>query len=386
MVILRQILFVTLLAGLALGGYVYYQQTILASDESANQAARGAPRSIAVEVMPAESLKLSSVLEAVGTTRALRSINIVPHAEGRIVEIDIAAGREVETGTVLARLDDEIEQATLTEAQATLEEKTAALARSETLFQSKTVSRAAIDQVRSETAIARAAQERAQRWLDDRVIRAPFTGVLGIKAIDLGARVDTDSVLTSLDDLSAVEIEFSLPETVYGQIKEGQTVTATAAAFPGRSFTGTVVAVDSRIDQTSRAFKLRARLPNEKRELPAGMFMRLSLAMGARDVVVVMEEAILVQGGTPYLFVVENGKAVQRRITAGARRDGMVEVVSGVAAGETVVSRGIQSLRDGIPVDVLVGPPLDAGEEAQPPLGAGRQPAPSPDTSGRQSS
>ncbi|TQV83921.1 efflux RND transporter periplasmic adaptor subunit [Denitrobaculum tricleocarpae] len=379
-------MFVTVLAGLALGGYVYYQQALLASAESKGHTTQAATRSIAVEVAPAESRKLARILEAVGTTRALRSIDIVPDAEGRIVEIDIVAGREVEAGQLLARLDDEIEQATLTEAQATLDEKSAALARAETLFQSKTVSRATIDQVRAETAIARATQERAQRRLDDRVVRAPFSGVLGIKAIDLGARVDTDSVLTSLDDLSAVEIEFSLPETVYGQIEEGQAVTAVAAAFPGRSFTGTVVAVDSRIDQTSRAFKLRARLPNEKRELPAGMFMRLSLAMGARDAVIVREEAILVQGGNAYLFIVENGKAVQRRITAGARRDGMVEVVSGIAAGEVVVSRGIQSLRDGIPVDVLVRPPPDGGEDLQPPAGAARQPAPSSGTAGQRSS
>lgn len=374
MLILRQILFVTVLAGIALGGYAYYLQTVPASSDSASQVAQTSPRRVAVEVTPAEDRRLSRILEAVGTTRALRSIDIVPHAEGRIVEIDIAAGHEVETGQVLARLDDEIEQATLIEAQVTLEEKTAALARAETLFQSKTVSRAAIDQVRSETAIARAAQERAQRRLDDRVVRAPFAGVLGIQAIDLGARVTTASVLTSLDDLSVVEIEFSLPETVYGQIQEGKAVTATAAAFPGRVFTGSVVAVDSRIDQTSRAFRLRAQLPNERRELPAGMFMRLSLTLGERDTIVVAEEAILVQGGNAYVFVVEDGKAVQRRIATGIRRDGIVEILSGAAAGDAVISRGIQSLRDGVPVDILVKPSPDAGEEGRPQADASRQP------------
>ncbi len=372
---LRQVLLVTALACLAIGGYAYYQQVILASVDTSDQRPRGASRSIAVEVLPAEIRKLSRVLEAVGTTRARRSVDIVPHAEGRIVTIDIAAGREVETGTVLARLDDEIEQATLAEAQAMLDEKTAAQARAETLFKSKTVSRAAIDLVRSETAIARAAQERAKRHLDDRVIRAPFTGVLGIKSMDLGARVDTDSVLTSLDDLSVVEIEFSLPETVYGQIQEGQSVTATAAAFPGRSFIGSVDAVDSRIDQTSRAFTLRARLPNDQRELPAGMFMRLSLALGSRDAVMVSEEAIMVQGENTFLFVVENGKAIQRRILAGTRRDGMVEVLSGVAAEEPVISRGIQSLRDGIDVEVMLTPSPRSVEGRPPQADAARTPS-----------
>ena len=373
MLILRQIFIVTVIAGIAFGGYTYYLQDSPVSSDSASPVAQTSPRRIAVEVTAAENRRLSRILEAVGTTRALRSIDIVPHAEGRIVEIDIAAGHEVEAGQVLARLDDEIEQATLVEAQVTLEEKTAALTRAETLFQSKTISRASIDQVRSETAIARAAQERAQRRLDDRVVRAPFAGVLGMRAIDLGARVTTDSVLTSLDDLSVVEIEFSLPETVYGQVQEGKTVTATAAAFPGRVFAGSVVAVDSRIDQTSRAFRLRAELPNERRELPAGMFMRLSLAMGEHDTVVVAEEAILVQAGNAYLFVVEDGKAVQRRIATGMRRDGVVEILSGATAGDAVISRGIQSLRDGVPVDVLVKPSRDTGEQDQPQAGASRQ-------------
>ncbi|MGP1256433.1 MAG: efflux RND transporter periplasmic adaptor subunit [Kiloniellales bacterium] len=370
---LRQILFVTLLAGLALGGYLFYDATIGAPVEPLAQSVQPTGRVVTVEVAPAETRRLSVVLEAVGTTRALRSVDIVPHAEGRITEIEIAAGREVEAGTVLARLDDEIEQATLAETRATLQEKTRALERSEALLRNNNVSQAAIDLVRSEVAIAQANLDRARRRLDDRVVRAPFSGVLGITSVDLGARVDTSTVLTSLDDLSAVEIEFRLPETVYGQIDEGQFVSASSAAFPGRSFIGTVAAVDSRIDQTSRAFKVRARLPNDRRELPAGMFMRLSLGLGERDAVVVTEEAILVQGRDAYLFVLENGRAVRRLVTTGLRRDGMVEVETGVTVGEPVISRGIQSLRDGVAVEVLNLPirapgTEDSGTEEVPPV------------------
>ncbi|NIA69411.1 efflux RND transporter periplasmic adaptor subunit [Pelagibius litoralis] len=380
---LRQILSVAILAGLAVGGYLYYEEMIIAPAETAAPSKQRTPRSIGIEVAPAEARKLSVVMEAVGTTRALRSVDIVPHVEGRMVEIDIVAGREVAAGTVLARLDDEIEQATLAESEAILEERTRALERSEALLSRNNVSHATIDQVRSEVAIARAARERAQRRLADRTVRAPFAGVLGITAVDLGARVESDTVLTSLDDLSAVEIEFRLPETVYGQIDEGQPVTASTAAFPGRSFTGTVVVVDSRVDQTSRAFRVRARLPNEDRDLPAGMFMRLTLAMGERDAVVVTEEAILVQGGDAFLFVVEDGKAVRRRITTGLRREGVVEVETGVTAGEPVISRGIQSLRDGIAVDVMNAPPAvpapDSGpvpaKEDVPPLATEETPA-----------
>ncbi|MCR9135222.1 MAG: efflux RND transporter periplasmic adaptor subunit [Alphaproteobacteria bacterium] len=348
---LRQILSVIILLGLAVGGYLVYTQFINTPTDASAMRGGGGPRTVVVEVVPAEMRTLDTVLEAVGTTRALRSVDIVPHAEGRITEIDIVAGDEVEAGTVLARLDDEIQRATLTEALATLDEKSRALERSETLLESNNVSRAAIDQVRSELAIAQANADRAQRQLDDRIVRAPFTGVLGITTVALGARVDTNTVLTTLDDLSSVEVEFRLPETVYGKIERGQPVTATTAAFPERVFSGTVSAVDSRVDQTSRAFRVRGRLPNEEHDLPAGIFMRLNLAKGERDAVVVTEEAILVQGSNSFLFVVEDGKAVRRNIETGVRRDGMVEVTSGVSAGEPVIARGIQSLRDGTHVE-----------------------------------
>lgn len=339
-----------------MGGYIYYAETVRNQADAGPDIQRRAPRMVAVEIAPAEARRLSVVLEAVGTTRALRSVDIVPHAEGRITQIDITAGREVAQGTVLARLDDEIEQATLAEAGATLEEKTRALERTEVLLRSNTVSPATIDQARSDLAIARAERDRAQRRLDDRTIRAPFSGILGITSVHLGARVNTDSVLTSLDDLSAVKIEFRLPETVFGQIGADQPVRASAAAFPGRFFTGAVVAVDSRIDQTSRAFKVRARLPNDDRNLPAGMFMQLSLSIGERDAVVVTEEAIQVQGRDAFVFIAENGKAVRRRVTTGLRQDGMVEIETGVAEGEPVIARGIQSLRDGSPIEITNAP------------------------------
>ncbi len=350
---IRQVVTVAVIAALGVGGYIYYHEVVLSPAEAvADRGSRG-PRSVAVEVRPAETRRLGVVIEAVGSTRAQRSVDIVPSAEGRITETNIAAGRVVEAGTVLARLDDEIEKATLAEAEATLVEKTAAQERGETLLRSNNISRATIDQTRAELAIATAAVDRARRVLADRTVVAPFGGVLGITSVDIGARVDTSTVLTSLDDLSAVEIEFGIPETYYGRIKPGQPVTATTAAFPNRDFTGVVDAVDSRIEQTSRAFKVRARLPNDERTLPAGMFMRLSLSLGERDVVAVTDEAILVQGGETFVFVVENGKAVRRRVTTGIRRDNLIEITTGIEDGEAVIARGIQSVRDGSPVEVL---------------------------------
>jgi membrane fusion protein (multidrug efflux system) len=360
MSVLRQLLAICVIGGLGYGLYTVYEARSGAG-EAAPQATRqrAAP---SVEVAAAEVRTLAERVEAVGTTRALQSVDIVPLAEGQIATLAIAPGKVVEAGAVIATLDSEIEEATLTEAEAMLVEKRSALERSESLLRSNTISPASLEQTRSEAAIARAAVERARRRLADRTIRAPFGGVLGISSVDLGARVDTDVVLTTLDDLSEVEIEFRLPETVYGQILTGQHVVATSAAFPGREFDGMVAAVDSRVDAASRSFRVRARIPNDDRALPAGMFMRLDLALADREGIVVPEEAIAIEGGDSYVFVVVDGKAERRPVEIGLRRDGIVEVAGGVASGDLVIARGIQSVSDGVAVNVVNELPGGAAE------------------------
>lgn len=352
------LMFLALAGGL---GYLVYLERPVSEEAPAPAAARSGPPAPSVEVATAAERVLELRVEAVGTTRALRSVDIVPHASGRVVELNITAGAEVDQGDVVARLDSGIEEASLAEAEATRRERTNALERSTTLRRSNasTVSEAAIEALRAELSVAEAAVERARINLEDRTVTAPFGGVLGISTMDLGARVDTDTVLTSLDDLSEVEIEFRLPETVYGQIRRGQSVSAQSAAFPGRTFTGTVEAVDSRIDPVSRAFRVRARLPNEDRALPVGMFMRLDLMLDDRRAVVVPEEALVVEGGVQHIFAVVDGDTVQKRaIHTGLRRNGLIEVLDGVKAGESVVARGIQSVRDGATVNIVGEQPL----------------------------
>lgn len=370
MSVLRQLLAMCLIAGLGYGLYTMYEIRSNAAD-SAPQAER--PRAApAVEVVAAESRPLSENIEAVGTTRALQSVDIVPLAEGRIETLSIEPGLLVEAGAVIVTLDSEIEVATLAETEATLLEKTSAVERSESLLRSNTISTANVEQVRAEAAIARAAVDRARRRLADRTIRAPFSGVLGIAAVDLGARVDTDDVLTTLDDLSEVEIEFRLPETVYGQIGAGQQIVANSAAFPGRDFGGIVAAIDSRIDNVSRSFRVRARIPNDDRVLPAGMFMRLDLALADREGIVVPEESVGIESGEPFVYVVVDGIAERRPVEIGLRRAGVIEITEGVQAGDLVIARGIQSVRDGGPVNIIEETPAAAAENVAAVLEAGR--------------
>ena len=345
----KQVLLCFLLAGMAAGGYAAYQYYF----ESSNAAVvenGGGPRRVSVEVAKAELRPIERRVEAVGTTRARQAVEIVPSAAGRVVEITFQPNQRVEAGDVLVRLDDDIQRADLEQATAKLKEASSAVERAQILVSNKTVSEVTLNQLVATEAAAQADVDRARRRLADRTVRAPFSGIVGLNHVDLGARVDDKTILTTLDDRSEVEVEFALPETLYGQITPGQSVTADTVAFPERKFHGHVARIDSRIDQASRAFKVRATIPNPDLLLPAGMFMHLSVTLSRREAVMVPEEAVVVEGSDTVVFVAVDGKAVQRSIAIGQREVGAIEVVTGVEFGEDVVVRGLQRLRDGMAV------------------------------------
>lgn len=338
---------------------------------------------IPVETVAAAKRQVQSAVDAVGTTYARRAVEIVPLAAGRVRTLAIAPGRAVKAGDILLELDNEIETANLTEAEAKLREANSALERARTLRRNNTIADAQLDQAQSAVTIAQAEVDRARRRLADRVVRAPFDGITGLNRVEFGQSVTMQTVLTTLDDLSEVEIEFSAPELLYGRIVIGQPVKADAAAFPGRIFEGKVVSIDSRIDMTSRAFKVRAAIPNPDLALPAGMFMHLALQLDARDAIMIPEEAIVVQAGKTFVYVVKDGKAARRDIELGQRDVGAVEVLKGLEVGDMVVTRGVQRLRDG--ADVRMGgeaaprqPPGGQAPAAQAPAAQPQAPAAQP--------
>lgn len=350
MSIFKQLIILAVLGGLAYGGYGYWHST-RGDIEAAQQ--NGGPRPVTVELAVAEARLMQRTVEAVGTTRARRSIEIVPETDGRLVALEITPGSRVTKGEVLARLDDDIQRADLTEAKAVLKEQTDTLARLRQLRQTNAVSLAAVEEAVARVAEAQARVERARRRLEDRVIIAPFDGVVGLTGYDIGARVTQGEVLARLDDLSEVEVEFGLPETVFAQVARGLRVTAHAAAFPDRRFTGTIAEVDSRIDPLSRSFLTRARIPNPDSTLPAGMFLSLTLVLDEAERIVVPEEAIVFQAAQTYVFVAEDGTARRRTVTTGQRRDGVIAVTSGLAVGDRIVVRGLGRMRDGVPLNIL---------------------------------
>ena len=359
MSIIRQLIVSLLLVAGAAGGYLLYGQ--LTAQEAGSAGNQRGAQAVGVVVAEAALETVRNRAEAVGTTLANQAIEIVPLASGRVTELTFEPGAPVAAGTVLARLDDAIERADLAEAQAMSQEAVSALERGQRLRASNNIAEATLVELRAAAGAAQARVDRAAQRLEDRVVTAPFDGVVGIRRVDLGARVDNDTVLTTLDDRSEMTVEFSLPETFYGQVAPGLPVTARSTSFPDRGFDGAIATVDTRIDVTSRSFRVRATLPNPDLLLPAGLFVLVDVTLDEREAVVIPEEAVGTEAGRAVVYIAAGERAERRIVELGQRMLGKVEVVAGIEPGELVVSRGLQRMRDGIAIRYEVPEAEDEG-------------------------
>ncbi len=185
------------------------------------------------------------------------------------------------------------------------------------------------------------------------MIRAPFSGRVGLRRVSVGSLVNPGAVITTLDDTSTIKLDFTVPETFLADVTPGLAITARSAAYPAQAFVGKVSSVDSRIDPTTRSVTVRALVPNPSGLLKPGMFLTVLLSRGAADALLVPEQALVPEQGDVFVFVVKDGIAEKRLVRTGQRRVGEVQVVQGLAAGEFVVTEGTQKLRDGVSVKLL---------------------------------
>jgi membrane fusion protein (multidrug efflux system) len=228
--------------------------------------------------------------------------------------------------------------------------------RGQQLARTRSMADARVAELRAAFLAAQARLTGALQRLADREIRAPFDGVVGLREVSEGARVDTDTVITTLDALHTLELEFSVPEQFYGKIEVGTPIVATTSTYATREFRGEVGSVDSRVDPVARAFRVRARIPNEDLALPAGLFMVVESVLSERNALLVPEEAILMQGRSTFLFKIDGDRAKRIQVQLGQRRYGSVEIRRGVALGDRVATTGLQRLRDGSTVQVQNAP------------------------------
>ena len=387
----RQLAVVAVIAVAGLGGWFAYRTGRLAAvpvigayvGRPADQAADARRREQAAAVVDVESVKTGRVVEtheAVGTARAYESITVTAKVAGVIQQISFEEGQKVKTGDVLVRMDAEERRADIEAAIAesrraeaqrnelrTRQERAMALRRTGSGTEAQVEDLTAqVKTLESAMASAEARRRAAEARLEDLIIRAPFAGRLGTRSVSLGAYVAPATRITTLDDLSRIRLDFSVPENLLAHLKTGSAVRARSAAFGDRVFEGKVTVMDPRIDPVTRSLKLTAEFQNPDEALRPGMFMTVSVEVTVKEnATIVPEEAVVSEGLRQLVYVVGADNKIERRvIVIGQRQVNNVEVVEGLKPGETVVVRGLQRVRPGATVT-----PRPTGAEVTPQAG-----------------
>ncbi len=294
------------------------------------------------------------ILEALGTTKANESVVITPTVDDRVVGVFFEDGDLVSQGQVLVKLDDSEAQYLLAEARAALQEQKKQFSRMNRLAKTNATSRSQLDEEQGLLEIARAKVSNLEARLQDYTIRAPFSGILGTRQISTGAVVDSDSVITTLDDTTIIKLDFTLPEIYLGDLKIGMDVSAHSPAYPDRKFNGTVIAISSRVDAETRTLTIRAQIPNPDRLLKPGMLLAVDLVKDRSQSLIIPEEAVIQEKDKKYVLLVTPENTVEKKeIVTGRRSPGKVEVISGLTDGAQVIIQGITRVRPGATVKVV---------------------------------
>ena len=310
----------------------------------------------AVVVAEARILPFPLSAEALGNTRANEAVDIRPEITAAMIAIEFEEGQRVEKGDVLVRLENSEPLADLAAAKAALVDSESQYRRSNELFKTRVVSQSELEQLEARRDADAAAVNAAEARLRQTVIRAPFAGELGLRRISAGSIVNPSTVITTLDDTSLMKLDFDVPEVFISRLQKGLTISARSAAWPEREFNGRVTTIDTRVDPVSRTVKVRAVLPNDERMLRPGMFLTVTLLKADIEALVVPEQAIVPERSKQFIFVVDpDGMVDRREVKTGRRRPGEVEIISGVEAGERVITEGTQKARPGSAVTVLDG-------------------------------
>jgi membrane fusion protein (multidrug efflux system) len=287
-------------------------------------------------------------VEAIGTTRANESVEIRPHITEAVRGIHFEEGQEVDAGDILVELHDAQALASVAAARASLVESTSRHRRGEELYAGDLIPASELELLAARRDADRAALDAAEARLAESVIRAPFSGRVGLRRVSPGSLVTPSTIITTLDDTETIKLDFDVPETALSLLANDLPIRARSAAWPDSAFVGRVVSVDTRVDPVSRSVTVRARIPNPTGLLRAGMFLTVEIVREGVTALLVPEEAIVPERSQQFVLVVdETGTVEKREVQVGRRRPGQVEIVQGLRAGERVVVEGTQKARPG---------------------------------------
>ena len=309
-----------------------------------------------VIVIAAKKDHFTDSVEALGTLRANETVTLTATVTETVTAVNFEDGERVEKDAVLVEMTDGQEKAELEAERATVEEAKVQLERIGPLVKTGAAAESLLDQRQREYDTAIARLDAVQSRIGDRIIAAPFAGIVGLRNISVGAVVQPGMQITTIDDDSVMKLDFSVPELFLSALEVGLEIEASTRAFDGRTFKGKIASINSQIDPITRSLSVRALLDNEDRVLRPGLLMSVEIFKNPRDTIVIPEEALIPEARKNFVFVVtgtgEQAKAEKREIETGARRPGQVEVLKGLEEDELVVTHGGMNIGAGGPVNV----------------------------------
>jgi membrane fusion protein (multidrug efflux system) len=362
----------------ALFGGLAYFQLVLKPEMIKGFIAKAPKLPVTVTTAVAEEQSWVTRSTSIGTLTAFQGIDVSSQVAGIVAAIKMDSGQFVQQGADILELDTSVEKADLASAEATLRQAEVAFKRASDLAEKSFGSVATLDQARAARDTAAASVKRVEAIIAQKAIRAPFAGKLGIRKVDKGQYASPGQALVSLQQLDPIRADFPMPEQSLALLEPGEDVEVTVDARPGKTYHGKISVLDARVAQETRTLLVRAELPNPDKELLPGMFANVTVLLGEpRRVVTVPRTAVTFSLYGDSVYVV--GKAapeaaaavptagaaatesrseppardVERRfVKTGETRDDKVAILSGLAAGEEVVTTGQIKLMPGSKVHV----------------------------------
>ena len=318
----------------------------------------------------AKSVRVDNIIvnmEIIGNLRASDAIDVTSEVNGIVTEIKFTEGQAIKKGNILFLLDASIEKAEISIKKADVNRWTALLERrqrlarsAEKLSETKNIARTRLDQLLTDETealaqlqIAKAALQIAERRFYKKIVRAPFDGIVGLKLKSIGEYLEPGEVITSLDSIDPIELDFEVPESAISALKIGAEINAVTRAWGNEVFSGIVKSINTRVNLKSRSITVRAKINNTNLKLKPGMFMIVKLPVVThKNAIIIPEEAVLTDGTLRTVYVIKDGITNSKAVKLGQRLPGEVEVLEGISSNAIVITGGIQKVRDGSKVTI----------------------------------
>lgn len=303
---------------------------------------------------------ISNVIEALGTTKANETVNITASVSEIVKQVQFRSAQRVKKGDVLLELESSEERALLTELEHTLNEAKSQLQRIQSLAKRGDASQSLLDEKQREYNVAHARLTAIQSRLEDRIIRAPFSGLVGLRNVSPGAFLAPGEIITTLIDDSQIKLDFNVASIHLTSLTPDMDINAKAKALGNQVFTGTVSSMNNYIDPVSRSITVRALLPNPNHLLKPGLLMEVELQANQRESILISEGALVQQGNTKFLYVISHhdGNLIAKKtnVLTGLRKNGKIEILEGIKAGDQIIVHGAMKIKDGSQVLLLTSP------------------------------